>query len=201
MSMKVVGIVGSYRKGGIIDQAVDAALAGAKARGAATEKIYLLDHRIEFCTNCRSCTQNGGPHRGTCAQNDDMASILDRIEAANGLVLGAPVNFFNVNALTRRFMERTVGYAYWPWGQGGPKMRSQAADKKAVLITSTAMPGLMGRIFTGAIRALKLTAKTVGAKPIASIFIGLIALQPRQPLPDRIIAKARRAGEKLVSFG
>jgi multimeric flavodoxin WrbA len=198
MNMKVVGIVGSYRKGGIIDQAVDAALAAAKERGASVEKIYLLDKHIEFCTNCRTCAQTAGPHRGVCVLNDDMASILDKLDLADGIVLGAPVNFYNVNALTRRFMERLIGYAYWPWGQGGPKMRSERKDKKAVLIPAPAMPAIMGRIFTGAMRALKITAQTLGAKPVATIFMGLIAIDPHHTLSAKEIAKARRAGLKLT---
>jgi multimeric flavodoxin WrbA len=198
MSMKIIGIVGSYRKGGIIDQAVDETLAAAKERGASTEKIYLIDRHIEFCTNCRACTETAGPHRGECVLNDDMASILDKIDSADGIVLGAPVNFYNVNAVTRRFMERLVGYAYWPWGQGGPKMRSKHKNKKAVLITSTAMPAIMGRIFTGAVRALKITAQTLGAKPVATIFLGLIAVNPHQTLPAKATAKARQAGLKLT---
>ena len=105
---KVVAIVGSYRKSGIVDSAVDAILAGASAKGAETRKIYLLDKRIEFCTNCRCCTQMEGEQRGRCVQRDDLESILAEIQSANAIVLGAPVNFYNLNALFRRFMERLV---------------------------------------------------------------------------------------------
>lgn len=55
--IKVLAIVGSYRKGGIIDTATDEILASAREEGAEAEKIYLIDKHIEFCTNCRSCTQ------------------------------------------------------------------------------------------------------------------------------------------------
>ena len=43
MAGKVVAIIGSYRKHGTVDQAVDAILAGARERGATTEKIFLID--------------------------------------------------------------------------------------------------------------------------------------------------------------
>ena len=58
MGKKIVAIVGSYRKGRTIDTAVSEVLRGAADRGAATEKIYLIDKHIEFCNNCRACTQN-----------------------------------------------------------------------------------------------------------------------------------------------
>ncbi len=59
--MRIVAIIGSYRKGGIIDRAVDEILSSAGEEGAETDKIYLIDKLIEFCTNCRTCTQQQGP--------------------------------------------------------------------------------------------------------------------------------------------
>lgn len=108
MGMKIIGIVGSYRKGGIIDSAVDAILMAAAEKGAETENIYLIDRHIEFCKNCRKCTQEEGPERGICVQNDDMDAILKKIEEAGGIVIGSPVNFGGVTAVTQRFIERLV---------------------------------------------------------------------------------------------
>ena len=73
MGKKIVGIVGSYRKERIIDSAVSEILKGAEARGAETKKIYLLDKNIEFCRNCRKCTQEKvDGTRGNCVHHDDM---------------------------------------------------------------------------------------------------------------------------------
>jgi NAD(P)H-dependent FMN reductase len=200
MGKKILGIVGSYRKGGVIDALVSEVLAAAQEGGAQTEKIYLLDKHIEFCTNCRACTQDPGTDPPPCVLHDDMGEILTQCRQADGLVLGAPVNFFNVNALTRRFMERLVCFAYWPWNSHkGPVMRTKARDKKAVLITATAMPAILGRFFTGAPRALKLTAQTLGARPVATVFVGMIAQQQKETLPERARQQARQAGRKLAA--
>jgi multimeric flavodoxin WrbA len=67
MNKRVVAIVGSYRKGGVTETAVEAILEGARAKGADTQFIRLSDHPLEFCTNCRRCTQDPGEARGTCA--------------------------------------------------------------------------------------------------------------------------------------
>jgi multimeric flavodoxin WrbA len=109
MITKVVAIVGSYRKGGTIDSAVEAVLEGAREKGAETVTLYLTEKHIEFCTNCRKCMQAPGEERGKCEQQDDLEPMLQEIESANALVLGSPVNFFNVTAIFRRFMERTGG--------------------------------------------------------------------------------------------
>jgi len=199
MSTKILGIVGSYRRGGTIDSLVAETLSSAEECGAETTKIYLIDQRIEFCSNCRQCAQEPGEKRGRCIHDDDMGRILAQWDDSDAMVLGAPVNFFNVNAVTRRFMERLVCYAYWPWDvPRGPQVRTKARPKRAVLITSSAMPALMGRVFTGAIRALKVTARTMGARPVATIFAGMAATGEHARPPARAIRKARAAGRKLA---
>ena len=198
VSQKVLAIVGSYRKGGTIDSAVQAILAGAREKGAQTHSIYLADQHLEFCTNCRRCTQVPGLQRGICVQQDDLQSILTEIDAADALILGAPVNYWNVSALFRRFMERLLGYCYWPWGQGAPRMRNKHLARKAVLVSSSSMPGFCIPLLTGAARALRVTAKMLGIKPVASLWIGLRGKEPNQPLSPRILARARRIGLTLA---
>ena len=199
MGGKILGIVGSYRRNGTIDSLVTEVLSSAAQQGMETEKIYLIDKHIEFCTNCRTCTQKPGIERGECVHHDDMAGILDRYDAADGIVIGAPVNIFNLNANTRRFMERLVCLTYWPWGKGGYVLRKKSRGKKAVLITSSAMPALMGRFFTGAPRALRVIAETMGAKPVALLFAGLSAQKQKAVISSKMIGQARKAGRKLTS--
>ena len=200
MGRKVVAIVGSYRKGGITDTLVDAVLASAGESGAETEKITLIERDIEFCRNCRACTQEPGSERGRCVLDDDMDEILAQCDEADALVLASPVNFFNVTAVTRRFMERLVCYAYWPWDKSAaPKMRRKEKTKEAALITGTAMPAFLGRLFTGAVRALAITAETLGAKPIATIFSGHGATEEKQAPSAKAMRKAREAGRRLAA--
>jgi FMN-dependent NADH-azoreductase len=202
MAKRIVAIVGTYRKGKVIDTAASEILCGAQEHGAETQTIYLLDKHIEFCTNCRSCTQaKDVGRRGRCIHHDDMDEILRVIDAADGLVLAAPTNFFNVNALTRRFIERLVPYAYWPRGaKSGPKYRVPTPDKNAVLVTATACPALVARIvMPGSRRALKVAAKTVGARVIQSLHFDCLAETPESPLSDKARRRARQAGARLAT--
>ncbi|HUV70723.1 MAG TPA: flavodoxin family protein [Terracidiphilus sp.] len=198
MITKVVAIVGSYRKGGTIDSTVEAVLAGAREKGAKTVTFYLTDKHIEFCTNCRQCTQEPGERRGNCKQQDDLEPMLRQIEAADALVLGSPVNYYNVTAIFRRFMERLLGYAYWPWKQAAPKWRKKKVSKKAVLIASSAAPGFLIPLATGAARALRLTARVLGAKPVGHMWIGLVAGEPHHNLSARNRERARQLGRQLA---
>lgn len=201
MSAKIVAIVGSYRKDGITERAVAAVLEGARAHGAVTEIFSLREKPIEFCTNCRACTQEPGEARGRCTQHDGMEEMLAAIESADAVVLASPVNYYNVTALFRRFMERLLGYAYWPWGQNAPRLRSKEQPRKAVLVSSSAAPGLLIPAATGAARALRLAAHMVGAKPVGHLWIGLIAGEPHAPLPARVRDRALRLGEMLACDG
>ncbi|HBE20724.1 MAG TPA: NAD(P)H dehydrogenase [Cyanobacteria bacterium UBA11149] len=196
-NQKVIGIVGSYRKNGIIDSAITEILEGAATAGAETKKIYLQDLNINFCTNCRICMAEPGLERGKCILADDMDLILQEIESANSLAIGAPVNFGNINALTQRFLERCVCYGYWPSDAATPQIRNPKIQKKSVLVSSSAAPGWMGRLLTGAMGSLKYLSKMLGAKPIGVIWIGLIKPKDIQ-LPDKIKQKAKQLGQKLA---
>ena len=201
MGKKIIGIVGSYRKGRIIDSAVSEILKGAEEHGAETKYIYLLDKHIEFCTNCRRCTQEKvDGARGNCVHNDDMEEILREIDDADGIVLGAPINFFNVTALMKRFIERLLPYCYWPWGTAIPKRRIKKTNKKAVTVTSSGCPAWLGRIiFRGALNVQKSAARCMGAKVVKSLYLGNIYQNEQQKLSEKAILAAHKAGEKLVS--
>lgn len=200
MAKKVIAIVGSYRKGGITDQAVDTLLEVAQQKGIQAKKFYLIDRHIEFCTNCRLCTQQPpAQKRAKCIHSDSMVEILSGIDSADTLILAAPINFFNVTAIMKRFIERLLVYAYWPWGENSiPKNRIKKLSKKAVLITSSACPAFFGRILMpGALKLLKITANTVGAKVIKSFYFGMACATEKQRLSEKQIKKLKSAGNLI----
>jgi multimeric flavodoxin WrbA len=199
MSKTIVAIVGTYRKAGVTDTAVDEILKAAQAAGIQTSKIYLIDKNIEFCTNCRTCTQQPGPTRGACPLNDDMAEILDRLDATDALVIASPVNFFNITAVTRKFLERLLVYTYWPWGSAIPKFRITKRDKKAVLVTASAAPAWFGKLFyRQALGALKAMTQCLGAKVVARPYFGMVAQQLNSTLSKKDLERAYSAGVKLA---
>jgi putative NADPH-quinone reductase len=197
MARKVVAIVGSYRKGGTVDTVVDAVLEGAREHGAETNKVYLIDQHIEYCINCRTCTQDQGERRGECAIHDDVRSILSEVESADAVVLGSPVNFYNVTAVFRTFLERLVGCTYWPWGQWAPKPRTDKLPRKAVLVSSLSAPGFLLPVFTVAAKALRNAAMCLGARPVAKLWIGFSAQRAKARVPQNVLLRAKRIGAEL----
>lgn len=198
-SKRIIAVVGSYRRDGTIDRLVDHVLESAAEEGASTHKIVLLDRHIEFCTNCRACAQEAGEGRGRCELGDEMAGILDEIEQADGMVLGSPVNFGTVTAVMKRFIERTICLAYWPWGKVAPAGRNKRRNKQAVVIASCAAPGLLGRITGNGIGVMKKAVGVLGGKTVGTLMVGLVALERHQELPRRAVRKARRLGKKLAA--
>jgi len=196
--MNITAIVGSYRSGGTVDTVIDCVLAAAQESGAETTKIYLVDKNIEFCTNCRQCTQAPGAIRGACPLEDDMSAVLDAVERADALVLGSSINFYTVTAVMKKFAERLLVYDFWPWGMLRPKMRNKKKDRLAVIVISSAAPAIMTHLLTGAVRLMKDAAAMLGFRTTGVLVIGLAATAAKmQPRPG-ILKKARRLGALLA---
>lgn len=100
--VKIIGIVGSPRKGGNTEKLVKTALKAAEKIGAETELISLASAEIEPCTACDICKATG-----ECAIYDDTPSILAKIIDAQGIIMGSPVYFGNVTAQLKMLMDRS----------------------------------------------------------------------------------------------
>lgn len=196
---RVLAINGSYRDDGITDQIVETMARAVTAAGGEIEVVHLRSYPIEFCLNCRECTQQPGTTPGQCVHSDGMAALIARIESADAYILASPTNFGSVTAVFKRFMERLVVYAYWPWGTAIPKFRKAGLPpRKAVLVSSSAAPGILGRWMFSTQSQLKMAAKTIGASTVGTIFTGLIAKQRHIEIPDKLKAKATALANRLV---
>ena len=196
---RAVALVGSYRQGGAVDQATAALLAELETLGVETRTIFLRQHRIDYCSNCRQCLQVPGTARGKCYIDDDVEGILKQLEAADLLILGAPTNAGNANALTRAFLERCVGFAYWPWDQPAPKIRNPHRDKRALLVSASGAPAPIGKYLSGTRKALKQLAEMLGARPVGtgSVVGGVIRQEFR--ISEQTRAACRKRARKLVA--
>ncbi len=196
---KILVMNGSYRNNGITDQVIKTMAEELETDGAEVETILLRDYPIEFCLNCRECTQQPGNLPGECVQHDTMQELINKIEKSDSFILASPTNFGSVTAIFQRFMERLVVYAYWPWNMNAPKYRkANVVKKKAVLVSSCAAPGFLGRWIYGTRKQLKTTAQTIGANTVGTIFMGLIAKDPHHRLSEKVQAKARALAVKLL---
>lgn len=197
--MKVLVINGSYRDDGFTDQIVRFAVDCLVDAGVDVETILLRNYPIQFCLNCRECTQSPGVTPGHCVQDDAMQSLVNKIEQSNSYILAAPTNFGSVTAIFKRFMERLIVYSYWPWSTEYPRFRKAGQfSKKALLVSSCAAPGFFGRLFYKSGDQLKMTAKTIGAKTVGTLFAGHIGKRSDQILSHKVEDKTRTMVARLI---
>jgi NAD(P)H-dependent FMN reductase len=195
---RILAINGSYREAGITDQSVNEAAAELHAAGAEVEVVNLRDYPIEFCTNCRQCALEPGEAPGHCVIDDGMHALIERIEAADGFIFASPTNLGSVTAQFKRFMERLLPYMWWSGDKPWPQRRKAGADPKpALLLTSSAAPGWLGRWMFSSLRQLQATAETVGAKPVGSVSTGQVG-GSGAVLPDKSRRRLRHLARQLV---
>ncbi|CAH2032547.1 flavodoxin family protein [Trichlorobacter ammonificans] len=106
--MNVIGINGSPRKQWNTATLVEKALEGAATRGASTQLFHLYDLSFKGCKSCFACKLRGGASYGRCVLEDGLTPVLDKIAAADALVIGSPIYFGSVTGETRSFMERLL---------------------------------------------------------------------------------------------
>ncbi|NHJ14669.1 MAG: flavodoxin family protein [Candidatus Thorarchaeota archaeon] len=101
---RVLGIIGSPRKGGNTEILVDEVLAGAEEAGASITKVALRDLKISPCRACDKCRRSG-----TCHHDDDMAELLSLMKESNVWVLGTPIYWWGPTAQVKAFVDRWYG--------------------------------------------------------------------------------------------
>lgn len=104
MSKKVLILSGSPRKGGNSDLLCDEFLRGAQESGNQVEKIFLRSKKVAPCSACYYCKKSGGQ----CAIKDDMGEILDKMQAADVIVMASPVYFYSIDAQMKAVIDRAV---------------------------------------------------------------------------------------------
>lgn len=103
MSKQILVLSASPRKGGNSDTLCDEFIRGAKESGHKTEKVFLGDHKINYCTGCGVCNST---HK--CAQKDDMEVILNKMTTADVIVLSTPVYFYSMDGQLKTLIDRTA---------------------------------------------------------------------------------------------
>jgi len=104
MSKKVLVLSASPRKGGNSEMLCDQFMLGAKESGNQVEKIFIGDKKIHYCMACDGCKKNVG----NCVHKDDMAEVLEKMIAADVIVMATPVYFYTMDAQMKTLIDRTV---------------------------------------------------------------------------------------------
>ena len=112
--MQVLGVVGSPRREkGLSHRMVSQILLGAREAGADTDVLYLSDEQPQYCIHCgHACFTEGD-----CLQEEEATSRSRRVEAADALVICAPVYVWQPSGLTVAFFDK-IRMMTGPWSRG-----------------------------------------------------------------------------------
>ena len=102
--VRVLGIVGSPRRGGNTETLVDEVLLGAEEAGGMTEKVILTEVEVNPCQACDKCYTDGG-----CVHDDDLEAIIKTMKESEIWVLGTPVYWWGPTAQMKAFIDRWYG--------------------------------------------------------------------------------------------
>ena len=102
--MNVVAFNGSARKGGNTSQMLGVVLDELAAAGAETELVELAGERIQGCIACYKCMER--KNRRCAVETDCVNDCLEKMLAADAILLGSPTYFADVSANMKALIER-----------------------------------------------------------------------------------------------
>jgi multimeric flavodoxin WrbA len=144
MKMKIIAVNGSPRKEWNTHILLNKALEGAKSAGAEVELINLYDLDYKGCHSCMACKVKDGKSLGHCAVNDALKAVLEKIDHADGLILGSPIYWGDVTAQMRAFIERLL-FQYTNFDNGQSLFKSHL--KTGFIYTMNAPAGYLDSLY------------------------------------------------------
>lgn len=106
--MKILGLLGSYRRQGNTETFLKEAMLGAQEEGAEVEIIRMTNYQIRPCTACGRCATGLNP----CHLKDDFMPLLERVYGYDAIIFAAPTYYLTAPAIVKAFADRTVCEGY-----------------------------------------------------------------------------------------
>lgn len=120
--MKVAAFNGSPREDGNTAILLNLALEEIGKEGIETELVQVGGANIRGCSACLKCIENKD---GRCAVTEDAANgFIEKMMAADGILLGSPTYFADVTAEIKALMDRA---GYVARANGNPLRRKVGA--------------------------------------------------------------------------
>jgi multimeric flavodoxin WrbA len=103
--MKVIGFNGSPNKKGNTACSLNMVFDELEKAGIETEMIHVGKEKIQGCIACHSCVKK---QNEACSgvKDDPVNEWIQKIKAADGILLGSPVHFSGVAGTMKSFLDR-----------------------------------------------------------------------------------------------
>jgi hypothetical protein len=180
---------------GINDQICEAICKGIAPTNAEFQYIKMRELSLQFCINCRMCMRSPGDEFGQCSLQDDMRNLLQRIMQSKQIIVSSPINCYDLPSIFKVMLERMGVCCYWSEEMYTPKVRTPRKGIRGILITTSALPGLMVPFVTSARKNFRLFAKPIGIDKIKYYHFGLKGRAVDMVLTE----KDRRMVQKIIA--
>lgn len=147
MTIKVVAIAGSHRKNSNTELALQIMSKRLTKIGVDTEIITLANKKIEHCRACDNCKKTG-----KCPIDDELVEIMEKMAAAQGIILACPVYSFNITPLMQDLITRGNRY-FHILAKSAIEANSDNPGFTYKNISSSTLKGKVGAAITVARRA------------------------------------------------
>ena len=104
--MKILGLVGSYRKIGNTEILVKEALMEVQRLGAKVDIIRLTDLKIEPCKGCMACAFK----QEECHIPDGWNTFRDKLVQSDAVILGAPTYLLGPAGIIKMITDRNIAF-------------------------------------------------------------------------------------------
>jgi multimeric flavodoxin WrbA len=106
-SLNVVAFNGSPRKEGNTSRLIERAFIPLQEAGVDCEMIRICGRPLQGCTACLQCREN---QDRKCVIDDDIVNhCIEKMIAADGIIIASPTYFANITAETKALIDR-AGY-------------------------------------------------------------------------------------------
>ncbi|WP_020677129.1 flavodoxin family protein [Geopsychrobacter electrodiphilus] len=132
--MKVLAFNGSPRREGNTCLAISLVTAELEAEGIETEVIQVGSKVIRGCTACGKCRENKDER--CVLPGDDVNTWIQKMKAADGILLGSPVHFAGMSGAMKSFLDR----AFYVSGSNGNLLRHKVGAAVVAVRRSGGLP-------------------------------------------------------------
>jgi len=127
--MKILVIMGSPRKGNTYHAAERIRESMQEKAPVEWEYVMLRDLHLEPCRGCGSCFVKG---EGSCPIDDDVGSVVAKMQDADGVIFATPVYALQVSGLMKVFIDRLSYILHRP----------RFFRQKALILTTAGVVGI-----------------------------------------------------------
>ena len=192
LTMEVLGLFGSPRKGGNTELLLEEMLRGAQRKGADIERAFLSDWDISGCRECRRCEIDGN-----CVIQDQMQKLYPKLLQADYVILASPIFFYGVTSQVKRMIDRCQALWARKYILKKTPVQEESARRKGWFISVAGSRG--EKVFQGAILTVRYFFDALNVEYAGELTFGRIDSKEAIKKHPSALKEAFQAAQRLVA--